>query len=103
MPLESYDYVRMLQVSSSTMADKSNDESLLYEYDDYCCADNRTVWLRFETWMWAIFLVVQMSMVVFLVVHGRKDKSFREAFYVFFVVVTVVDCVLVLWVRCERY
>ncbi|KAH7680425.1 hypothetical protein AAVH_41200, partial [Aphelenchoides avenae] len=62
-----------------------------------CCADNLAVWMHFETWIWALLLLVQVSMVVFLVVRGRTDKSFREAFYVFFVAVTFVDCVLVIW------
>lgn len=55
------------------------------------------------TWDWDIpqtlslipFLIVQISMVVFLVRHGRKEKSFRQAFYVFFIAVTLVDCTMV--------
>lgn len=64
-----------------------------------CCADNWVVWTQFETWTWAVLLLVQVSMVVFLAVHGRRDKSLRQAFYVFFMAVTIVDCVLVVWVR----
>lgn len=59
-----------------------------------CCEDDWSVWLRFETWIWAVLLVVHLSMVVFLVVHGRTDKAFREAFYVFLVAVTLVDCAI---------
>lgn len=72
---------------------------LSIDYD--CCPDNWSVWLRFETCIRAVFLLVQVSMAVFLVVHGRKAKSFRQAFYLFFVA-TVVNCVLVLVVRRTR-
>lgn len=65
---------------------------------DDCCADDGDVWLQFETWIWAVLLLLQVSMVVFLVADGRQDKTFRQAFYVFFVAVTIVDCVLVLLV-----
>lgn len=63
-----------------------------------CCEDDWPVWLRFETWAWAVLLLVHLSMVAFLVIHGRKDTSFRQAFYVFFVAVTLVDCALALLV-----
>ncbi|KAH7668107.1 hypothetical protein AAVH_43056, partial [Aphelenchoides avenae] len=63
--------------------------------DDWsCCPDNWSVWRKGETWVWAVLLLVQLSMIAFLVIHGRKDKSFRQAFYVFFVAVTIVDCAL---------
>lgn len=75
------------------MNSTSNDEAKEY---DSCCDDDWTVWLRFETWVWAVLLLIQLSMVGFLLIHGRKDKSFRQAFYVFFVAVTLVDCALVL-------
>lgn len=78
----------LFQVSFSTMADETEEEML------GCCADNWAVWLRFETWIWAVFLLVQVTMVVFLVIHGRSDKSFRQAFYVFFIAVTFIDCFL---------
>lgn len=45
------------------------------------------------------FIGVQLSMVVFLLFHCRREKTFRQAFYVFFVVVTCVDCLLVVVVR----
>lgn len=67
-----------------------------------CCADDWSVWLNFETPVWAVLLLVQISMVVFLILHGRKEKMFRQAFYIFFGVVTVVDCVLVLMVNTIR-
>ncbi|KAH7678231.1 hypothetical protein AAVH_41870, partial [Aphelenchoides avenae] len=60
------------------------------------CDNDLTVWLRFETWVWACLLLVQISMVAFLVIHGRKDKSFRQAFFILFAAVTLVDCALVL-------
>jgi hypothetical protein len=41
------------------------------------------------------FISIQMSMAIFLVLHGHKEKAFRQAFYVFFVAVTIVDCALV--------
>lgn len=62
--------------------------------------DFKELWLRFETWIWAGLLIVQLSMVAFLLLHGRKEGSFRRAFYVFFVAVTIVDCALVLLVSC---
>lgn len=51
---------------------------------------------RVEEALLAIFIAVQMSTVGFLLVHGRKEKTFRQAFYVFFVAVTVADCLLVI-------
>lgn len=60
--------------------------------------DDWRVWWRLETWVWAVLLLVQLSMVAFVVIHGRKDKTFRQAFYVFFAAVTLVDCALVLLV-----
>lgn len=68
------------------------------EEDEECCPDNWAVWMHFETPIWAVLLLVQISMVVFLLLHGRKEKTFRQAFYVFFMVVTVADCALVLLV-----
>ncbi|KAH7718436.1 hypothetical protein AAVH_14118 [Aphelenchoides avenae] len=64
--------------------------------DWYCCDDDWAIWRRFETWIWAVLLLVQLSMVAFVVFRGRKDKSFRQAFYVFFVAVTIIDCALAL-------
>ncbi|KAH7680459.1 hypothetical protein AAVH_41166, partial [Aphelenchoides avenae] len=61
-----------------------------------CCSDDWSIWLRFETWIWAVLMLVQLSMISFLVFYGRKDKTFRQAFYVFFVAVTIVDCALAL-------
>lgn len=84
--------IEMFQVSCSTMADETEEEML------GCCADKWAVWLRFETWIWAVFLLVQVTMVFFLVFHGRSDKSFRQAFYVFFVAVTFIDCFLIVLV-----
>lgn len=51
---------------------------------------------RIEEALLAVFFTVQISMVGFLLVHGRRDKAFRQAFYIFFVAVTVVDCLLVI-------
>lgn len=42
------------------------------------------------------FLTLQLSMGIFLWRHGRKEKSFRQAFYVFFIAVTLADCTVVL-------
>lgn len=41
------------------------------------------------------FFILQLSMVVFILRHGRKEKSFREAFYNVFVAVTMADCTVV--------
>lgn len=49
-------------------------------------------WAIPETLALVPFLLVQVSMVVFILCRGRKDKSFRQAFYVFFVVGTIADC-----------
>ncbi|KAH7720074.1 hypothetical protein AAVH_12495 [Aphelenchoides avenae] len=35
--------------------------------------------------------------------RGRKEKSFRQAFYVLFVAVTVVDCLLLIKDRLQIY
>lgn len=45
------------------------------------------------------FVVLQLSMVVFLVVRGRKEKTFRQAFYVLFIAVTLIDCLVVVTVN----
>lgn len=82
---------RPSDLSSSSLADES-------EEDEPCCPDNWAVWLHFETPVWAVLLLVQISTVAFLLLHGRKEKTFRQAFYVFFIAVTVADCALVLLV-----
>ncbi|KAH7701968.1 hypothetical protein AAVH_30892 [Aphelenchoides avenae] len=38
------------------------------------------------------FVLMQASVVVFLLVHGRHEKAFRQAFYVFFITATIADC-----------
>lgn len=39
-----------------------------------------------------LLVLLHISMIVFIVVHGRQEKAFREAFYVQYAVVSVVDC-----------
>ncbi|KAH7716074.1 hypothetical protein AAVH_16533 [Aphelenchoides avenae] len=78
------------------MADIVNESVRTVNIVKECCDDDLTVWLRFETWLWAVLLLVQLSMVAFMIIHGRKDKTFRQAFYAFFVAVTFVDCALAL-------
>lgn len=56
---------------------------------------------RVEEALLATFIAVQMSMIVFLLVHGRREKTFRQAFYVFFVAVTIADCLLVVVVSTD--
>ncbi|KAH7715274.1 hypothetical protein AAVH_17364, partial [Aphelenchoides avenae] len=46
-----------------------------------------------------LILAVQLSVVVFLVVRGRKEKTFRQGFYLFFVAVTLVESLIVLMRR----
>lgn len=59
-----------------------------------------TFWsLTGETLELAAFTAIQLSMVVFLVRKGRRDPVFREAFYILFVAVTIVDCAAVIVVR----
>lgn len=73
-------------------------DRMVEEDEEPCCADNWAVWLRVQTPIWALLLLVQVSMIAFLVTRRRKERTFRQAFYVFFVAVTAVDCILVLWV-----
>lgn len=47
-----------------------------------------------ETALLLPFLLIQASMALFLLLQGRREKSFRQAFYVIFVSVTVVDCTI---------
>lgn len=45
-----------------------------------------------------VLVLIQLSMALFIVIHGRKEKSFRQAFYTLFVSVTVAECLGVLLV-----
>lgn len=38
------------------------------------------------------FVCMQASVVVFLWLHGHQEKTFRQAFYIFFMTVTIADC-----------
>lgn len=38
------------------------------------------------------FVLVQASVVMFVWLHGKKEKTFRQAFYVFFMTGTTADC-----------
>src|SRR4051812_4309591 len=38
-------------------------------------------------------LLLHVSMVVFIVAHGRRDRDFRQAFFVQYAAVSIVDCV----------
>jgi hypothetical protein len=38
-----------------------------------------------------LILTVQLSVVVFLLARGRKEKTFRQGFYLFFVAVTLLE------------
>lgn len=58
--------------------------------------DVQVDWDVFATSLILPFLIVPLSMISFLLRRGRKQKSYRQAFYVFFVAVTVVDCTVVL-------
>ncbi|KAH7711756.1 hypothetical protein AAVH_20920 [Aphelenchoides avenae] len=53
----------------------------------------------------AVFLIlsVQLSMVVFLLVRGRKEKTFRQGFYLFFVAVTLAETFTVAVVSHRRW
>lgn len=51
-----------------------------------------------ESAVLAPFVLVQASVVVFLWLHGRKEKTFRQAFYVFFMTGTIADCFLLVLV-----
>lgn len=61
--------------------------------------DDATNWAIAETVTLLPFLALHAGMVVFLLRRGRKEKSFRQAFYVFFVVVAGADCVVIIVVR----
>lgn len=52
-------------------------------------------WGIVETVALVPLLLLQLSVVVFLLARGRKDKSYRQAFYAFFIAVTVADFVSV--------
>lgn len=41
-----------------------------------------------------LLLLLHVTMILFLVVRGRRDPAFRQAFFVFFVAITTTDCVL---------
>lgn len=47
----------------------------------------------------ALFVLLQLSMIVLIVACCRHDTSFRQAFYAQFVAVTIVDCLKMLIVR----
>lgn len=46
-------------------------------------------------------VLVQASVVAFIWIHGRKEKSFRQAFYVFFMTGTIADCFFIVLVSFE--
>lgn len=39
-----------------------------------------------------VLTLLHVSMIVFLVLRGKREPAFREAFYVQFVAISVVDC-----------
>ncbi|KAH7698637.1 hypothetical protein AAVH_34268 [Aphelenchoides avenae] len=44
---------------------------------------------------WAVvmmFLPLYVSMIVFILAYGRREKTFRQAFYVLYVAVSMIDC-----------
>lgn len=67
-----------------------------------------TDWAIVESVSLVPFWLLHVSMVVFLLSRGRKDKSYRQAFYVFFVVVTIADCTVIVvvskgWMLFKSY
>lgn len=55
-----------------------------------------------ETLVLAVLTSIQLSMVVMLLRQGRKDRNFRQAFFLLFVAVTIVDCVGVVVVSLAK-
>lgn len=53
----------------------------------------------FEFAFVVLLTMLQLSMVVLIVARCRRDASFRQAFYVQFVAVTIVDCFRMIMVR----
>lgn len=60
------------------------------------------IWNTVEPWILFLFIAIQLSMVVFLIRHGQREKLFRQAFYVLFIVLTLVECLLVVTVSSAR-
>lgn len=60
-------------------------------------------WFTVEVVAVVLLILLHASMVLFIVVQGRHEKTFRQAFYTFFVLVTVVDCFHMLIVRAVRF
>lgn len=56
-------------------------------------------WFTVEVVAVILLILLHVSMVLFIVVQGRREKEFRQAFYTFFVFVVVVDCFHMLMVR----
>lgn len=46
-----------------------------------------------------LLLLPHISMIIFLILQGRRESAFRGAFYVLFVSVSVVDCLQMALVR----
>lgn len=57
------------------------------------------IWNTVEPTILIVLILVQLSTVLALLASGRKEKSFRQAFYIFFTSLTVIDCFLVVSVR----
>lgn len=64
--------------------------------------ENPEIWNTVEPWILSVFIAIQLSMVLFLLRHGRREKLFRQAFYILFIVLTLVECLLVVTVSSAR-
>lgn len=69
-------------------------------YDTFCFSYG----FNFFTLEFAIIVLLTLlhtSMIMFLIVRGKKDKAFREAFFIQFLAVSVLDCVRMVFVSAE--
>lgn len=59
-------------------------------------------WFTLETGAVLLFVLLHISMVVFIVRQGKTDKAFHQAFYILFVATTVADCYRIIEVSRPR-
>lgn len=98
--------MKKLVTTTATSTTTIPPEEYDYDPDDFCarfwhpsCREFGWNLYTVELVVVILLLLLHVSMIVFLVAHGRKDKAFRQAFYVQYVALSIVDCVRVAWVR----
>lgn len=68
-------------------------------YIDWELVNAETPW----TLVYVVLIAFQLSVALLILRRGRSEKSFRQAFFVLFVAVTIVDSVLMIGVSCAKY